>query len=380
MQEISKDLKNTIYMTKKTKTILIVVIVLLIAGMAIYPTIEDTFFPKDNILQKDASGKENKGKGRDGKKPLNVNAQIIRPENLNDLFMTTGSIMPDEEVDLSFETSGKIVKIYFQEGTTVNKGQLLAKVNDEPLQAELKKLEAQIPLAEDRVYRQKALLAKDAVSKEAYEQVTTELGKLNADIELVKARIAQTELRAPFDGIIGLRSVSEGQYASPTTVIAKLTKVIPLKIEFSINERQANEIDKGTKLTFQVQDDLNTYSASVYAVESKVDVKTRTLKARATYPNSNGKLKPGRSASITIRLHEIKNAITAPSEAIIAEMGRDIAYVYKSGKAEQVELSKGLRTESKVQIIRGLLPGDTLITSGVMQLRNGMPVKIDNIN
>ncbi len=152
-----------------------------------------------------------------------------------------------------------------------------------------------------------------------------------------------------------------------------------MKIEFSINERQANEISNGTKLSFQLQDDLNTYQATVYAVESKVDPKTRTLKARAIFPNTNGKLKPGRSASIEIKLHEIKNALTAPSEAIVAEMGRSIAYLYKDGKAQKVELTKGLRTESKVQITQGLSVGDTLIISGVMQLRDGMPVTIDNI-
>ncbi len=352
-------------------------IVLFIAGMAFYPVIKNTFFYKEDApAQSEQKGQ--RGSGRSNK-PLNVNARIIKYENLNDIVQSRGSIIPDEEVDLSFETSGKIVKIYFQEGSQVRKGQLLAKVNDEPLQAELRKLEAQIPLAEDRVYRQKALLAKDAVSKEAYEQVTTELGKLNADIDLVKARIAQTELRAPFDGVIGLRSVSEGQYTTPSSVIAKLTKIIPLKIEFSVNEHQANEIGNGTKLTFHLDGDLNTYQATVYAVESKLDMKTRTLKVRAVYPNSNGKVKPGRSAPITIVLHELKNALTVPSEAIVAEMGRDIAYIYKNGKAEQVELTKGLRTESKVQIIKGILPGDTLIMSGIMQLRNDMPVTIDHI-
>ena len=362
-------------MTKKTRIALIVVIVLFIAGMALYPTIKKKFFTKDETAQ---TAPTNKGNSRENKRALNVNIQVVKTENLSDDSTPTGNLIPDEEVDLTFEASGKIVKIYFKEGTPVAKGQLLAKVNDDPLQAELRKLEAQIPLAEDRVFRQKSLLAKDAVSKEAYEQVTTELGKLNADIDLVKARIAQTELRAPFNGIIGLRSLSEGQYASTTTVIARLTKTIPLKLEFSIPQRHANEIAEGTKIRFTLTDDLTIYEASVYAVESRLDEKTKTLKARAIYPNKNGTLKPGRSARLNIQLHEIKDAITAPSEAIIAEMGRDIAYIYKNGKAQLVELTKGMRTESKVQIIQGLEVGDTLITSGVMQLRDGIDVIINN--
>lgn len=365
-------------MAHKKKIVLIIIVVLFIIGIVIFPTIRKAISTKeeDAAVAKMVQSKTS----TTGRKPLSVNVQVVKTEVMEDNFFTKGSLIPDEEAGLSFETSGKITQLFFQEGTTVKKGQLLAKVNDESLQAELKKLLAQVPLAEDRVFRQKALLAKDAVSKEAYEQVSTELGKLNADIDLMKARIAQTELRAPFDGIVGLRSVSEGEYASPSTIVATITKIIPLKVEFSINERQSNEIAKGTKLKFELTDDLNEYYAEVYAVESKVDEKTRTLKARAIYPNAAGRLKPGRSVNVSIQLNQIKDAITAPSEAIVAEMGRSIAYLYKNGVAQQIELIKGLRTESKVQITHGLSVGDTLITSGVMQLRNGMNVTINNLS
>lgn len=362
-------------MNKKAKIALIIAIVLIIAGMAFYPNIKNILSAKENDspIQRGSTG----GKGQN---TLNVNAMILKYQNLDDVFRTKGLLLPDEEVDLSFETSGKITAIYFKEGTTVKKGDLLAKVNDKPLQAELKKLEAQKPLAQDRVFRQKALLAKDAVSQEAYESVNTELDKLNADIELVKAKIAQTELRAPFTGIIGLRLVSEGAYATSATIISKLTKISPLKIEFSVNERQANDIKAGTALLFTLDNDLNKYQASVYAIESNLDKQTLTLKARAIYQNAGGKLKPGHSANIEIKLQEIKNTLVVPSISTIAEMGRDIAYIYKDGRAHQVELRKGMRTASSVQILDGLALGDTLLTSGVMQLRDGMPVIIDNLN
>ena len=360
-------------MSKKTKIILFVAIVLLIAGMAFYPHIKK-IFTKSSEPTEPVRTSNNKGQ-----RALQVNAQVLKYESLNDVFRTKGVLLPDEEVDLSFETSGKITKIYFQEGTLVKKGTLLAKVNDSPLQAELKKLEAQLPLAQDRVFRQKSLLDKDAVSQEAYESVNTDLEKLNADIELAKARIAQTELRAPFDGRIGLRQVSEGAYASPTTIVSRLTKISPLKIEFSVNERQANEIKTGTEVKFTVENDMHTYDASVYAIESKLDERTLSLKVRAMYSNSDGNLKPGQSASIEIKLREIKDAIVVPSLSLIAEMGRDIAFIYKDGRAQQVEIQKGQRTASAVQVTNGLLVGDTLITSGVMQLRDGMPVTLENM-
>ena len=304
------------------------------------------------------------------KRVLNVNAKIIKPQLLTDQIQISGSLMPDEEVDLSFETSGKIVEINFDEGTTVKKGQLLAKVNDRQLQAQLQRLVAQLKLAEDRVFRQNALLERDAVSKEAYEQVKTELATLNADIDLVKANIAMTELHAPFDGVIGLRQVS----------VAKLTKIIPLKIEFSVPERYASQVKKGTNLNFELEGKLSSFPAKVYATESRIDQSTRTLTVRALYANSNGAILPGRYASIQLKKEEIPNAIAIPSESIVPEMGKDKVFLYKSGKAEPVEITAGIRTEAEVQVIKGLQMGDTIITSGTLQLRTGLPVTLDNIN
>lgn len=313
-----------------------------------------------------------------GKKALNINAVIIRPRMLTDEVPIIGSLIPDEEVNLSFETSGKIVEINFEEGTTVQKGQLLAKVNDRPLQAQLQRLVSQLKLAEDRVFRQDALLKRDAVSQEAYEQVKTELATLNADIESVEAQIAQTELRAPFDGIIGLRQVSVGTYASPTTIVAKLTKISPLKLEFSVSERYARDIQVGTNLTFTLEGSLDTYHAQVYARESSLDINTHTLTVRALYPNPSG-IMPGRYASITLKRQEYKDALAIPSQAIVPEMGKDKVFLYRSGKAEPVEIVTGIRTDALVQAVKGLAAGDTVIISGTQQLRTGMDVTIDHI-
>lgn len=313
-----------------------------------------------------------------GKKALNINAVVVRPRMLTDEVPIIGSLIPDEEVNLSFETSGKIVEINFEEGTTVQKGQLLAKVNDRPLQAQLQRLVSQLKLAEDRVFRQDALLKRDAVSQEAYEQVKTELATLNADIESVEAQIAQTELRAPFDGIIGLRQVSVGTYASPTTIVAKLTKISPLKLEFSVSERYARDIQVGTNLTFTLEGSLDTYHAQVYARESSLDINTHTLTVRALYPNPSG-IMPGRYASITLKRQEYKDALAIPSQAIVPEMGKDKVFLYRSGKAEPVEIATGIRTDALVQAVKGLAAGDTVIISGTQQLRTGMDVTIDHI-
>ena len=297
-------------MNKRLKIGLIILIGIGLAGWGIYsqmPKPNEELAEADQIMTRQSPSK----------KVLNVNATIVRPQVLVDEIPIIGSLLPDEEVDLSFETSGKITDINFEEGTHVVKGQLLAKVNDRPLQAQLQRLVAQLKLAEDRVFRQDALLKRDAVSKEAYEQVKTELATLNADIELVRAQIEQTELRAPFDGIIGLRQVSVGTYASPSTIVAKLTKVAPLKLEFSVPESYAKDVRVGTSLNFNLTGSLNKYEAQVYARESSLDPETRSLTIRALYPNPSG-IMPGRYASITLRKQEFENALAIPSEAIVS--------------------------------------------------------------
>lgn len=365
-------------MTKRVKWGVTSAILLLIAGMIVYPQLKSKFTASDDadiVVPTTGNSLRNQA--------LNINVEILKTQSLTDRIITTGSTIPDEEVDLTFESSGKIVAIYFIEGTHVKEGDLLAKINDKPLQAQLKKLEAQIPLARDRVYRQRTLLEKDAVSQEAFEQVSTEYEKLMADIDLVKANIAQTELRAPFDGIIGLRTVSDGAYVTPTTMVVKLTKISPLKIEFSIPESYASEISDGTAIVFRMEEAdgrENEYRARVYAVESKVDMVTRTLRVRATYPNLNEAIQPGRYLSVEVSKREIKEALAIPSEAVIPEMGKNIVYLYKNGEARPAEITIGLRTESRVQVLDGLQEGDTLITTGVMQLRTGMKVSIDNLH
>ena len=358
-------------MNKPIKWGLVGVIVIGLAGWGIWSQM-----PKENEELQLADKMKKSGGGR---KALNVTAEVIKPRTLTDEIIISGELLPDEEVNLSFESSGKIIRIDFDEGSHVTKGQLLAKVNDGPLQAQLKKLEAQLQLAQDRVYRQSALLEKDAVSKEAYEEAQTNLASLKADIDLVKENIAQTELRAPFDGIIGLRQVSEGAYASMGTVVAALTKITPLKIQFAVPERYAGAIKPGMKLDFNIEGRQGELNASIYATESKVDRTTHTLPVRALYANTRGELLPGRFTNIHLKTQEIENAIAIPTECIVPEMGVDKVFLYKNGKAQPVAITKGIRNEARVQVLSGLSYGDTIITSGTMQLRMGLAVTLDEV-
>ncbi|MBN1649982.1 MAG: efflux RND transporter periplasmic adaptor subunit, partial [Bacteroidales bacterium] len=184
---------------------------------------------------------------------------------------------------------------------------------------------------------------------------------------------------APFDGIIGLRYLSEGAYATPSTKIAKLIKISPLKIEFSIPERYASEIKIGYPVIFQIDGSSKDYKAAVYAVDPKINIDTRTIVLRALYPNTYEELKSGRYASITLQMSHVENAIAIPSEALIPEMEGEKVFLYKSGKASSVKVDIGLRTESQIQITNGLQFGDTLLTTGILQLREELPIVLDTL-
>lgn len=356
---------------KKARTISIIIISLIIIGFEVYPKI--------NGANKNEAGSAVRPSGQSGQRVLHANAVVMKPMPIVDRFHTNSTLLPSEEVDLSFETSGKITGIFFIEGTSVKKGALLAKINDARLQAQLQKLEAELKLSESKEFRQRALLAKDAISRETYDQVVTLVETNKADIALIKAQINETELRAPFDGVVGLREVSEGAYVTPASKITKISKVAPLKLEFSIPERYDEIVRNGTPITFTMTGDTAVFKANVYAKDSKIDLATRTLLLRAFYPNSGERIPPGRFASVLLELSVAQNGISVPAEAVVPEMGRQTVFVARSGMARQTSIVPGMRTESSVQVLSGLNVGDTVLTTGILQLRNNIPILLDNV-
>jgi len=351
-----------------------VILIIVLAGIIFYPKIKSWLFREKNDSQ--PAGFSSGGRGQ---QKLYASGYVVVPTEMYELIYSTGSLLPDEEVDLSFETSGKVVGIFFEEGRRVKKGELLAKINDKPLQAQLLKLQAQHKLTEEKEFRQRQLLERDAISRESYDQIATELQSLEADIQLIEARIAETELRAPFDGVVGLRMISEGTIANTQTKIVRLVKTSPLKIEFSIPERYSGEIKPGFPITFDVDGIDGSFNAKVYAIDPKINIELRTIVVRALYPNKNEELKPGRYAHVTARLSEIKNAVSVPTEAVISEMEGEKVFIFKNGRAEQVNVITGLRTASHIQIKEGLHFGDTLLTTAILQLRENIPVLLDTL-
>jgi membrane fusion protein (multidrug efflux system) len=355
-------------MNKTTKTIVIALVILILLAII--------FLPK--IFSTGAADLTNSSMGRDDL--VTVKAHIANYESLNNRVYATGTILANEEVELKTEVAGKITKILFKEGSFVNKGDLLVKINDADLQAQLRRAESKLNLSKEKEFRQKQLRDGNLISQEEYDNTVAELNINQADYELIKAQIDKTEIRAPFSGIVGLRSVSEGSFVTTSTVIARLQNLNTLKIDFSIPERYSAVVKVGDELEFKISGSSNVYKAKVYAIEPKIDPATRTLQIRAICNNYHKELIAGAFANVELKLKEIADAILIPTVSIVPEMKGQRVYLVKNGVAVPQPVEIGVRGETRVQITLGINVGDTVITSGILLIRPGTKIKISEFN
>jgi membrane fusion protein, multidrug efflux system len=364
-------------MSRTAKRIVYLSIGLVIVILLVYPRLG--FLKADN-------GKGGKGPAKGtgagpaggGGGPVSVEGVVLKAEPLSNKVLSTGTILANEEVDIRSEISGKITGIFFKEGQQVKKGQLLVQVNEDELQAQRQKLEYSIKLNETQEFRQKKLLDKEAISQQEYDIVLTQLNTIRSDLQQLKAQIAKYAIRAPFDGVIGLRQVSVGSYISPTTLVASMQDIDPVKIEFNVSERFASLVKRGDKITFTINGEAQSkkVQGEVYAIEPKIDLATRSVKVRAVSPNPDGKLIPGAFARIELTVGTIDDALLVPTEALVPTVKGQTVYVYKNGVAREMPVQTGIRTERRIQITEGLQPNDSLILTGLLQLKDSAQVKV----
>jgi membrane fusion protein (multidrug efflux system) len=326
----------------------------------------------------DSSGDGGSG-GGPSDAPTRVDATVLRPGTVTNQIRTTGTLRADESVELTAEAGGKITDIRFEEGNRVQEGALLVQINDAELRAERQRLEHELELASDRAERQKKLLAEGGVSQEEYDATANEVEVLKAELSLVEAQIEKKKIRAPFSGVVGLRQVSEGAYVSPQTAITTLQRTDPVKIDLSVAEKYASRVGPGQQISFTVRSRDRPLEGRVYATNTQVNPETRTLQLRARAPNDDGTLRPGMFADVTVTLGTVKDAIVVPSFSVVPTLGGQRVFVAEDGTARPRNVTLGVRTDSTVQITDGLTLGDTLITSGIQDLRAGLPIRIETL-
>ncbi|MGE3799921.1 MAG: efflux RND transporter periplasmic adaptor subunit [Candidatus Kapaibacterium sp.] len=328
----------------------------------------------------DFTGDEDNGSGKNGAAakgrggPAQVVAYVVQVGQTNTPITLAGTLLPNEETDITSEVSGKITGIYFTEGQFVSQGTPLAQLNDSELQASLKKAEVRLNLAELNEKRKEGLLERNGVSTAEYEIALNELEVARADIALLQAQIEKTVIRAPFSGRVGLRHVSKGAYVTPSTVLTTLYDLDPLKLEFSIPESYALRVTPGTIFRYTVKGISGERSARVYAVEAGVDPSTRTRRVRATSPNSNRDLLPGQFAAVQMPVGTTSDLPIIPTMGVIPTIDGQQVMIVKDGKAAPRSIKTGARSESFIEVSEGLQAGDTVIIEGIQTARPGSPV------
>ena len=351
-----------------------------IALVGVLAVIGVLLLPQDGASESASSDDESAESAQPANAALQVDAVIVQPTRIDEQVRSTGTLRADESVDLAVEASGRITTLQLREGQMVQEGELLLAVSNGDLQAEKRRLQAEKTLAEAREARQARLLEEGGVSQETYDATRNEVEVLQAQLEGVEARIEQTQIRAPFTGQLGLRYVSRGSYISPDTRIATLQRTDPMKVDFSIPEKYAGQAQPGQPVTFSVRNSDASYTGEVIAIEPRISDETRSLRVRARAENGTGSLNPGSFADVTLTLGAMEDALVVPNFALVPNLGVQRVFVYRDGTAQPQEVSIGMRTDRTIQIVEGLAPGDTVITSGIQELRPGREVALRDVS
>jgi membrane fusion protein (multidrug efflux system) len=308
-----------------------------------------------------------------------VEGFVVKPTSLTATVTASGTIIAAEETELHPEASGRVVNINLPEGRSVRKGELLLKVFDEDLKTQLQKLETQLKQAEITEQRLGDLLKVKGVSQQEYDLAALQVQTLKSEMELVRINIRKTELRAPYDGIIGLRRISPGAYVTPASIIATIRASSALKLDFSIPEKYSSLLRTGQTVTFTVQGSPGTHTAVVQATEQSITAETRNLQVRALVRDSKGLL-PGAFAEVNLSLGNKAQALLIPNQAIIPQARNKQVIVSKNGKASFVVVKTGVRQAEMIEITDGISAGDTVAVTGMLFLRPDAPLAFSKID
>lgn len=309
-------------------------------------------------------------------KVLSVDILVASPQVLSANIEVPGSILANETTEIHPEVSGRLTGLYIKEGSNVTRGALLAKLYDGDLQAQLRKLEVQLKIADQTEQRQAELLKIQGISQQDYDLSLLQVLNLKADIDIIRESIRKTEIRAPFSGKLGLKNVSPGAYVTPATILTTISQVNTLKLQFSVPERYGPKLINGMQVRFSVDGSDKNYVATILASEINIDETTRSLAIRAQVKQPDAALIPGAFTKVKIVLGKDEEALMVPNSVIIPVGRKKQLYLYKGGKAMFTEVTTGVRDSSNIQILTGIKEGDTVITSAIMFLREGLAVEL----
>ena len=323
----------------------------------------------------------NETRSEDAKKQSiqEVEIFVATPTSITNEIYTTGTILADEQVDIKAPISGRIMSINFKEGQSVSKGQLILKIDDRDWKAQLAALDVKLDKAKKDLSRKQELYKINGASLQEVEDLQSTLADLQSQIDQLNVNIDYANITAPFSGKIGLRNISTGAYVTTGQYITTLVKTNPIKIDFQVPAAYIGQIKEGQLIQSISKSTNDTIYAKVYAFDPGISTTSRNLNVRAIADNANNKFRPGDFLEVRVILGKIDNAMMVPAASVVPDLDKQVVYLYKNGKVAPVTIETGTRTDSTIHIVKGIKTGDTIITTGLLQIRPGMNVKVRNV-
>lgn len=310
--------------------------------------------------------------------PLEVKYYIATPGEFSELFITNAEVLPSELVDITSEVAAKVVSVHFEEGQPIQKGSILVQLDAREAIARLQSLEAQLEQAEKSYERTASLLNSGGASAEEYETAKSRYLQLKAEVMAARVLVEKHSIRAPFSGVAGIRRFSPGSFVSNQQSLLNFWQLNPLILELDLPERLSGLVRTGDSISVFSDYIIDTLTAVVYAVEPVIDRRLRSNKIRAKINKRNTGLIPGTYVKAAINVRSIENVIKVPADCIIPQLGRHVVYIADDGTAKTSIVEMGRRDAVFVEILTGVNPGDTVVASGLLQIRPGTPIKPSN--
>jgi len=311
---------------------------------------------------------------------MQVEGYIVKARSLGANVEVPGTLVANQSTELHPEISGRIVQLNVSEGRQISQGMLIAKLFDADLQATLKKLHVQLQIANQNEQRSLQLIKIQGISQQDYDASLLNVNNIKADIEITQATIIKTEIRAPFNGKVGLKNISMGAFVTPATIVATIQQTDILKLDFSVPEKYIPQVKVGQPVQFTTEGNTKKYTAKIMATESGVTQETRSLSIRAIVQNKEAGLVPGIFAKVVLNFDPDPNAIVVPTQAIIPQARGKKVIVYQGGLAKFNDVTTGIRDSSMVQITSGLKAGDTIVTTGLLSVRPDTKIQMNKIS
>lgn len=310
-------------------------------------------------------------------KGVPVKAGAVRIGTISEGASAVGSLLANEAVMIRTERDGRIAAIHFTEGQLVRKGEKLVSLDTAEIQAQFAATASELTLNRSRMKRAEELHEKKFISAQALDDAREALNQSVARHAEVKARLDNSTVVAPFEGVAGLRQVSPGAYVKAGQDIARLEGIGTLKLDFRLPELYLGRIRTGQEVAVRVDAYAGeNFRGEIYAIEPAVDEQSRTVLLRARVPNPGVRLKPGMFARVVVVLETRENALIVPEQALISQGQDRFVYRLADGKAVLTKIEPGLRRPGEIEVRGGLEPGDTIVIDGQLRLRDGVPVTV----